>query len=74
MSNLVDLLEKTKPLSAQANTPGIDKTPIGTEVPFKDSKDLSADETALGKARNGVIGQYSGGYDNKKTYSSTVKL
>jgi hypothetical protein len=74
MSNLVDLLEKTKPLSAQANTPGIDKTPIGAEVPFKDSKDLSTNDTALGKARNGVIGQYSGGYDNKKTYSSTVKL
>ena len=74
MSNLVDLLEKNKPLSAQANTPGIDKTPIGTEVPFKDSKDLSADDKALDKARNGVLGQFSGGYDAKKTYSSTVKL
>ena len=34
---------------------------------------LIADK-ALDKARNGVLGQYSGGYDTKKPYSSTVKL
>ena len=40
MSKLVELLLTKKPKDSQANTKGIDKTPIGVEFPFQNSKDL----------------------------------
>ena len=40
MSKIVELLLTKKPKDSQANTKGIDKTPIGIEQPFQNSKDL----------------------------------
>ena len=44
MSKLVDLLNTKKPADSKAKTAGIDKTPIGTEFPFQNSKDLMNSE------------------------------
>jgi len=35
MSKIVELLLTKKPKDSQANTKGIDKTPIGVEFPFQ---------------------------------------
>lgn len=69
--SLLDLFKKSTPKTAKANTKGIDKTPIGVEQPFPGTKDLMKSD--LSKPRHGQIGQGAGGYDSKKTYSSSVK-
>jgi hypothetical protein len=64
MSNLVKLLEEHKPLTARANTKGIDTTPIGDDNPrgeFTPSSDLARNEQRLTKGRRGVLG---GGHPN----------
>jgi hypothetical protein len=78
MSKLVDLLLKNKPKNSQANTKGVDKTPIGAEFPFPNSKDLV--KTDLKKDRYGAIGsnQYAPastvpGYNETKKYTDSVK-
>jgi hypothetical protein len=70
MSKLVDLLNTKKPADSKAKTAGIDKTPIGTEFPFQNSKDLVKSD--LSKARYGELGNKSGGYTPSKKYTDTV--
>ena len=65
---LLDLFKKSAPKTANANTKGIDKTPIGIEEPFKPSKDLMKSD--LSKPRHGQIGQKYG-YTSIKPYSSS---
>ena len=71
MASIIDLYKKSTPKAAKANTNGIDKTPIGTEDPFKGSKDLMKSD--LSKPRHGALGQGTGGYNDTKNYSSTFK-
>jgi hypothetical protein len=71
MASIVDLYKKSTPKAAKANTTGIDKTPIGIEIPSKGSKDLMKSD--LSKPRHGALGQGTGGYDSVKNYSSTFK-
>lgn len=70
MSKLVDLLNTKKPADSKAKTGGIDKTPIGTEFPFQNSKDLVNSD--LNKARYGELGNKAGGYSPAKKYTDTV--
>jgi hypothetical protein len=60
MSKLVELYEKQKPLTAQANLKGGDKTLIEADGGL----DLSKDETALKRARGGEL--------NTTPYTSVV--
>lgn len=78
MSKLVELLLSKKPADSKANTKGIDKTPIGVEFPFQNSKDLMKGD--LKKDRYGEIGsnQYVAaekvpGYNPSKKYSDVIK-
>lgn len=67
---LVELYEESKPLTAQANLKGGDKTLIDGDGGL----DLSKDEAALRKARGGEIGQGTPlGYTSAKNYSSIVR-
>ena len=52
MSKIVELLLTKKPKDSQANTKGIDKTPIGIEQPFQNSKDLTLISTNSGDLGN----------------------
>lgn len=70
MSKIVELLLSKKPKDSQANTKGLDKTPIGTEQPFQNSKDLM--KTDLSKPRGGQLGGTTGGYNPVKKYGDTV--
>lgn len=78
MSKILELLLSKKPKDSQANTKGKDKTPIGVEFPFQNSKDLMKSD--LKKDRYGVLGsnQYVPantvpGYSDSKKYSDSVK-
>jgi hypothetical protein len=71
MASLLDLYTKKVPTTGNANTKGVDKTPIGVEQPFDPSMDLSAKD--LTKPRKGALGQGTGGYDTKKIYSTSIK-
>lgn len=62
--NLEERLAKTPPITSKANLKGKDIEPVGYENSFKPSKDLSKDESALQKARGGVL--------NIKKYSDSV--
>jgi hypothetical protein len=64
MSSLVDLYTKSTPKTAKIDTKGTDKTII---------EDTKSDDKTLESSRHGKLGAGVGGYDNKKTYSSTVK-
>ena len=70
MSKLVELLLTKKPKDSQANTKGKDKTPIGVEFPFQNSKDLMKSD--LSKPRGGQLGGTTGGYSPAKTYAASV--
>ena len=70
MSKIVELLLKNKPKDSQANTKGKDKTPIGVEFPFQNSKDLM--KTDLSKPRGGSLGNQTGGYNPSKKYADSV--
>lgn len=70
MSKIVELLLSKKPKDSQANTKGIDKTPIGVEFPFQNSKDLMKSD--LSKPRGGQIGNKTGGYNPSKKYFDSV--
>ena len=70
MSKILELLLTKKPKDSQANTKGVDKTPIGTEFPFPNSKDLVKSD--LSKPRGGVIGGRTGGYTPSETYSKRM--
>lgn len=64
---LIELYETNKPITAQANIKGGDKTLIEGDGGL----DLSKDEKALKKARGGEIGQGTPrGYTATKNYSS----
>jgi hypothetical protein len=65
MSKILQLYGKNGPKEGQIDRKGIDKTPIGNELPFPGSKDLSRDAKALEKSRNGKL--------NTTKYSTTVK-
>jgi hypothetical protein len=69
--SLVDLYTKSTPKTAKIDVKGKDKTPIGTELPFNGSKDLMKSD--LSKPRKGALGQGTGGYDDKKVYSTSIK-
>lgn len=71
MASILDLYNKKVPTNGNANTKGIDKTPIGLEEPFEKSKDLIAKN--LDKPRKGPLGTGAGGYDNVKKYSDSIK-
>jgi hypothetical protein len=71
MSKIVELLLTKKPVDSKANTKGKDKTPIGVEFPFQNSKDLM--NTDLTKFRGGVIGGKTGGFNSSKKYTDTVQ-
>ena len=71
MSKLVELLLTKKPTNAKANTKGVDKTPIGVEQPFQNSKDLMNSD--LSKFRGGVIGGTTGGFNSAKKYTDTIQ-
>jgi hypothetical protein len=71
MSSILELYNKKVPTTGKANTKGIDKTPIGIEDPFDPSKDLI--NTNLDKPRKGPLGSGSGGYDNVKRYSDSIR-
>lgn len=62
---ILDLYKKTPPITGKINQKGRDVEPIGTNNPFKPSKDLSKNEAALKKARGGQL--------NSKAYSTTIK-
>jgi hypothetical protein len=67
---LVELYEKSKPITAQADIKGGDKTLIEADGGL----DLSKDEAALKRARGGEIGQGSPqGYTPSKNYSSITR-
>jgi hypothetical protein len=68
---LVDLYTKSTPKTAKIDAKGKDKTPIGVEYPFDGSRDLMKSD--LSKPRKGALGQGTGGYDNKKVYSTSIK-
>lgn len=70
MSKLIELLLTKKPKDSQANTKGKDKTPIGVEFPFQNSKDLV--KTDLSKPRGGQLGGTTGGFNPSKTYAASV--
>jgi hypothetical protein len=72
MSKLVELLLTKKPKDSQANTKGKDKTPIGIEFPFQNSKDLMKSD--LSKPRGGELGGRTGGFNPSKPYAGTVNL
>jgi hypothetical protein len=72
MSKLVELLLTKKPIDSKANTKGVDKTPIGTEYPFQNSKDLVNSD--LTKPRGGQLGGTTGGYTPVKKYTDTVNV
>lgn len=63
--SLVDKYNNEKPITAQANLTGGDKTLIEADGGL----DLSVNEKALKKARNGEIGQ-GYGWTPAKNYSS----
>jgi hypothetical protein len=63
--SLVDKYKSEKPITAQANLTGGDKTLIEADGGL----DLSVNEKALKKARNGEIGQRYG-WTRDKNYSS----
>jgi len=69
MASLIDIYKASK--YATAPDKGKDKTPIGVELPFDGSKDLMKSD--LSKPRKGALGQGTGGYDNKKVYSTSIK-
>lgn len=71
MSKLVELLLTKKPVDSRANTKGVDKTPIGVEFPFQNSKDLMNSD--LSKPRGGAIGGTTGGFNSVKKYTDTVQ-
>jgi len=64
MSSLVDLYKKSTPKTAKIDAKGTDKTII---------EDKKSDDKTLESSRHGKLGSSTGGYDNKKTYSSTIK-
>jgi len=70
MSKLVELLLTKKPKDSKANTKGVDKTPIGVEFPFQNSKDLMNSD--LSKPRGGQIGGTTGGFNSSKKYADSV--
>jgi hypothetical protein len=70
MSKLVEILLSKKPKDSQANTKGIDKTPIGVEFPFQNSKDLMKSD--LSKPRGGNLGNKTGGFNPSKKYFDSV--
>lgn len=70
MSKIVELLLTQKPKDSQANTKGKDKTPIGAEFPFQNSKDLV--KTDLSKPRGGQLGGTTGGFSPSKKYADSV--
>jgi hypothetical protein len=70
MSKILELLLTKKPKDAQANTKGIDKTPIGVEFPFQNSKDLMNKD--LAKPRGGNLGNQTGGFNPTKKYADSV--
>jgi len=70
MSKLVELLLTKKPKDSKANTKGVDKTPIGVEFPFQNSKDLMNSD--LSKPRGGQIGGTTGGFSPSKKYADSV--
>ena len=72
MSKIVELLLTKKPKDSQANTKGKDKTPIGLEFPFQNSKDLI--KTDLSKPRGGQLGGTTGGFNPSKPYAASVNL
>jgi hypothetical protein len=72
MSKLVELLLTKKPKDSQANTKGRDKTPIGIEFPFQNSKDLMKSD--LSKPRGGQLGARTGGFNPTKPYEASVNL
>jgi hypothetical protein len=72
------IVSKKIPYQGAVDTKGKDKTPIGVEFPFKNSKDLMKSD--LSKPRGGELGsnskvpaQYVGGYTDIKPYSKVVK-
>ena len=71
MASLLDLYSKKVPVTGKVNTKGVDKTPLGIEQPFDQSKDLAAKD--LTKPRKGALGQGTGGYNEKKIYSTSIK-
>lgn len=71
MASILELYNKKVPTTGNANTKGIDKTPIGLEEPFDKSKDLIAKN--LDKPRKGPLGAGAGGFDNVKKYSDSIK-
>ena len=71
MASLIDLYTKKTPTNGKANTKGIDKTPIGMEYPFDGSTNFVSKD--LDKPRKGALGQGTGGYNEKKIYSTSIK-
>jgi hypothetical protein len=64
MPSIIDIYKKSIPTTGKANTSGTDKTII---------EDKKSDDKTIDKARHGVLGNLTGGYDPKTPYSSTVK-
>ena len=71
MSKILELLLSKKPKTSQINQKGVDKTPIGVEYPFQNSKDLMNSD--LSKPRYGQLGAKSGGFSDTKKYSDSLK-
>ena len=71
MASILELYQKSTPTTGKIDPKGKDKTPIGVELPFDGSKDLMKSD--LSKPRKGALGQGTGGYDNKKVYSTSIK-
>jgi hypothetical protein len=70
MSKLVELLLTNKPNDSKINSKGVDKTPIGVEFPFQNSKDLMKSD--LSKPRGGQLGNQTGGFNPSKKYADSV--
>ncbi|MEY4332590.1 MAG: hypothetical protein RLZZ196_1328 [Bacteroidota bacterium] len=61
--SILDIFKKTPPKTSKVNTK-VEQQPI------EKSKET---DKALTDARHGVIGGKTGGYDNKKPYSNSIK-